>query len=91
MASERVQRQIDRLLDEAEAAIARFDWELVRQSAEAVLALSPDNIDAVTFLAAADRSLDNTAPQTTNDSITSTPRAAAGSLTDQPTSFANGR
>ena len=27
MASDRVQRQIDRLLDEAEEAITRFDWD----------------------------------------------------------------
>ena len=33
MPSERVQRQIDRLLDEAEAAIAARDWLRVRDSA----------------------------------------------------------
>ena len=37
MLSERMQRQIDRLLDEAEEAVARRDWPAVRESAEAVL------------------------------------------------------
>jgi hypothetical protein len=37
MATERVQRQIDRLLDDAEEALAGFDWDSVRQCAEAVL------------------------------------------------------
>jgi predicted ATPase/class 3 adenylate cyclase len=55
MPSERVQRQIDRLLDEAEAAIARLDWEAVRERSAAVLALDPENADARTFLDAAVR------------------------------------
>ena len=55
MPSERVQRQIDRLLDETEAALARLDWGEVRARANAVLALDPENADARTFLDAADR------------------------------------
>ncbi|HVO25099.1 MAG TPA: protein kinase, partial [Candidatus Margulisiibacteriota bacterium] len=55
MPSERVQRQIDRLLDEAEAAIARLDWQAVRERSNAVLALDPQNADARTFLDAAVR------------------------------------
>ena len=34
MASERVQRQIERLLDEAEEASAQRQWEVVRDRAE---------------------------------------------------------
>ncbi len=41
MASERVQRQIERLLDEAEEAIAQLNWVVVRDRAQAVLAISP--------------------------------------------------
>ena len=52
MASERFQRRIERLLDEADEAIARYDWEAVRQAAQAVLAIDPENSDGVTFLAA---------------------------------------
>jgi len=39
MASERTQRQIDRLLDEAEEAITEEDWSTVGSRARAVLAL----------------------------------------------------
>jgi len=31
MASERLRRQIERLLDEAEEAIVRFDWDALRR------------------------------------------------------------
>ena len=55
MASERVQRQIDRLLDQAEEAVGQKSWTLVRENAQAVLDLDPDNGDARTFLAAAER------------------------------------
>lgn len=55
MPSERVQRQIDRLLDETESALTRLDWDEVRARANAVLALDPENADARTFLDAAER------------------------------------
>ena len=42
MPSERVQRRIDSLLYEAEAAIKRSDWVLVRDRATNVLALDPE-------------------------------------------------
>ncbi len=61
MPSERVQRQIDRLLDEAEEAISRYDWEAVREAGHAVLAIDPENADAITYLASADRALGATA------------------------------
>ncbi|HIM79474.1 MAG TPA: hypothetical protein EYM54_05180 [Dehalococcoidia bacterium] len=57
MASERLQRRIDILLDEADQAIAQSEWSVVRDRAQNVLALDPDNGDAATFLAAADRAL----------------------------------
>ena len=46
MAGERVQRNVQRLLDEAEAAVALNDWQRVRDRCAAVLALDPDNPDA---------------------------------------------
>jgi len=55
MPSEREQRQIDRILDEAEAAIARSDWPEVRRLAGDALRLDPANEDASSFLAAAER------------------------------------
>ena len=57
MSSERFQRQIERLLDEAEAAVFVFDWEKVRQCSQAVLAIDPENADGLTFLATVERAL----------------------------------
>ena len=62
MASERVQRQIDRFLDEAEQAMSHTDWETVRDRSNSALALDPGNSDAQAFLAAADRALGAPAP-----------------------------
>ena len=53
MASERIQRQIDRLLDQAEGAMGQMAWEAVRDCAKAVLGLDSSNIDAIAFLASA--------------------------------------
>ena len=87
MASERVQRRIDILLDEADQAIAQSDWSVVRDRAQNALALDPDNGDAATFLAAADRALASSGqpPASTSTPTSKEPTA------DQPTSFANGR
>ena len=41
MPSERIQRQIDRLLDAAEAALARGEWALVLDRAGKARALDP--------------------------------------------------
>ncbi|GEM_PF-1418454 len=57
MPSERVQRQIDELLREAEAAIRAADWERVRDRANAVIAMDTQNQDAKAFLDAAESSL----------------------------------
>ncbi|HCP24006.1 MAG: hypothetical protein FI717_07985 [SAR202 cluster bacterium] len=52
MPSERIRRRIDLLLDEA---VARFDWDLVRDRAQNVLALDPENPDALALVAASQR------------------------------------
>src|SRR6266700_3255637 len=57
MTSERIQRRIEQLLDQADAAVAAFDWATVRNAAGAVLALDPENADAKLLIAAADRAL----------------------------------
>jgi len=57
MASDRVQRQLDRLLDEAEEAITNDDWVTVSSRAKAVLAIEPDNQDGQAYLAASERAL----------------------------------
>ena len=55
MESERIQRRIDRLLDQIEEAADQRDWEAVKQLADDVLRLEPENADALTYLAAAGR------------------------------------
>ena len=62
MASERVQRQIDRLLDEADEAAAQQDWETVRARAQHVLTFDPENHEGQAFLSAARRALEGTPP-----------------------------
>ena len=57
MASERIQRRIDLLLDEADQALADGDWPVVRDRSGKVLTLDPDNTDAATYIAAAERAL----------------------------------
>ena len=57
MASERVQRRIDRLLDQIEEAADQREWDQVRELAEDLLAFAPDNTDGRTFLEAAERRL----------------------------------
>lgn len=88
MASERVQRRIDRLLDQVEEAADQRDWRKVRQLADDVLVLDPDNSDATNFLAAAERSLVSSAP---TPSQASAPVLATPAPPSHPTSFANGR
>ncbi len=82
IASERTQRQIDRLLHEAEEAITKEEWSTVVSRARAVLRLDPQNSDALSYLAAADRELGILAAE---------PLRSSGSLVVQPTAFANGR
>jgi len=64
MASERTQRQIDRLLDEAEEAMVHRDWAALHQHDQDALMLDPDNQDARNFVAAADRALDDSSAAT---------------------------
>ena len=91
MAGERLQWQIDRLLDEAEQAIAVEDWPTVGSRARSVLVIDPANSDAAAYLAAAQRALGASIPPATNDPRTPTPPATTATASVQPTSFANGR
>ena len=96
MPSERILRQIDRLLDEADAAISRFDWEAVCQCAQAVLALDPANTDGAAILAAANRALGETSPASAASTLASgsapAPLESEDLTFDQPpASFADGR
>src|SRR5438874_12887734 len=87
MLSERVQRQIDRLLDQAEAAMSTGDWTGARRQAQMVLAFDDANVDALAYIAAIDRALDRQTPDAAP--VASTPSDPP--VPAQPTSFANGR
>ena len=88
MASDRLQRQIERLLDEADQAITGEDWSTVSSRARSVLAIDPENTEGLAYLATADRALGASAPQPPTQSTLSPPMAAP---TPEPTSIANGR
>ena len=57
MASERIQRQIDRILGEAEEPSGQQDWELILEKARHILTFDPDNSEERAFLAVAERAL----------------------------------
>ena len=87
MPSERVQRRIDSLLDQAEEAVDALDWGRVQEIGDAVLVADPDNEDAKTFIAMAEKSLGSPAPTTAPGVRSDTDSPGS----DLPTSFANGR
>ena len=91
MASERIQRQIDRFLDDAEEAVTQGNWTVAEDRARKVLALDPENSDALTYVAASNRALHDSAPPTTSEPTAPTPPTAADTTSAQPTSFADGR
>ncbi len=90
MPSERVQRQIDRLLDEAEAAVAANDWARVRELAQDVLSADPTNSDALGFASMAARRLEN-APGDARAGTSSDVIPPASQPVPLPPSFASGR
>lgn len=57
MASDRVQRQIDGIHDEAEASVKQLNWRVVHNRGEAVLAIGPENPDGLTYLATTERAM----------------------------------
>ncbi|MGD9934936.1 MAG: protein kinase, partial [Dehalococcoidia bacterium] len=89
MVSERIQRRIDALLDEADSAFAAREWARLRELCDGVLRLEPDNEDAMHFIAAADRDT-GFASQAAGETA---PTASATGLAQPalPTSFASGR
>jgi hypothetical protein len=93
MPSERVQRRIDALLDEADEAISRRDWQTARELADAALGFDPDNDEAAGFLRAAERALatpDVTVVSQTDDSSPAKATVPADSAHER-TSFGNDR
>ena len=88
MATERLKRRIEQLLDEAEDAISRHDWNIVYDRAQSVLAIAPDHDNGQALLAVAERGL-----VSLGQALPSMDKPAQASSTPetQPSSFANGR
>jgi len=82
MASDPCRLRNERLLDEAEGAAARYDWEVVREAAQADLAFDPDNGDAIRLLNGAKGALRGSATSPAGQPTTSTPTTTP----DNPTS-----
>ncbi len=92
MVSERIQRQIDRLLDEAEQSFIQRDWATLLDRAQDVLLLAPDSQDALAFQEAAQRALGSISSNLTDQEA----QPVVAELktppeVDQPASFADGR
>ena len=51
--SDRIQKRIESLLDEADSAASEKDWVIVRDKADQALAFDPENSDAKGYLEAA--------------------------------------
>ena len=93
MASERIQRRLERLLNQIDEAESQGIWESVRALARDVLDIDPDNTEAVAYLRSADRRLDSV-PTTASiqpDNGALVPSTIARRQADQPASFADGR
>ena len=92
MASERLSRHIERLLDEADEALTQRRWDVVQERAQDILSIDPENSEGVAFLAAAERALSSSVAATEGSPLarsSATPSAPHSPV--QPTSFANGR
>ena len=92
MASDRSTRRIERLLDEADEAAVRNDWDTVRARARTVIAFDPENSDAQEFMDAADRAVgDEAGPLSHVPSKEAVAASDSAPGDSQPTSFADGR
>ena len=94
MASDRIQRRVERLLNQIEQEADQRNWQLVLDLAREVLGFAPDNSDAKAFLGVAEERLSYTAGQEGPETASSRPApstSAPAREPDQPTSFANGR
>ncbi len=89
MASERIQRRIEALLDEADEAVTRGEWQAVAEKARAVLAIEASNEDANAFLAMAGANPGGIA--SSGHAIPDRASTASGPSTAVPESFAGGR
>ena len=96
MASERIERRIERLLDRIDTADASGDWQQVVDLSRDVLAIDEENREALAYHQAAERQLGirSEAGNGSSSGATAAPASAPpipGPSTDHPASFADGR
>ena len=91
MATDFIRQQIAQLLQQASQALANRDWVQVRDRAEDILALDPENQDATALLAAVERRIGSTAQPGATAPIESPTVPPVTPPPSHPTSFANGR
>jgi hypothetical protein len=92
MPSERIRRQIDRLLDQAEEATERKAWAEVRELAQRALALDAENAEARAIAAMAAEELGTEpAPESVESGSSGGSQPAPSASFEQPASFAGGR
>ena len=93
MASERIQRRLERLLDQIDEAESQGNWESVQALAQDILEIDSDNTEAVAYLRSADRRLGAMAATGSiqAESTLPSPPTITVRQTIHPTSFANGR
>ena len=94
MQSERTQRRVDRLLDQAEEAAGIRDWDSVLECVRGVLSVDPENPDALSLQTIARAASDAPAEAGEVAAPADTkplPVETVGTSDDPPTSFANDR
>ena len=91
MRSDRIQRRIDALLDQADQALADHQWEVARDSARAALGMDPANADALAYLAAAESALVGGPGSPLAAAPTSGPPGKGTPAPDLPEALADGR
>ena len=87
MESERLQQQIDRLLDEAEQAVSQLDWITLQKRAQDVVAIDPNIQEGQAFPSTAEWALSASGPQATKQAATAIPTNSE--IPDQPTTFSH--
>ena len=92
MASDRIQRRVERLLDQIEQEADQRNWQLVLELAREALGFAPDNTDAKAFLGVAEERLGSTSVvESPAVPGSDEPMPATTPTPKHPTTFANGR
>ena len=89
MASERLSRHIERLLDEADEALTQRRWDVVQERAQDILSIDPQNSEGVAFLVAAERALGSSGAPTEGAPLA--PSLAAASMSSSPVQSTSSR